>query len=560
MKCYKCESENIPDATHCASCGEPLITKPDQLTSDDYMVDENTSAQDNKPVFLPKQDVPDIKTPGEERTEGYPNAVVTELSGEKKDGKKLRIAVTAVILVLAVVAGLGFMFRNKILKQINPERYLQVSLGRTFSDKKYSKLIDLGKYEKKPVKCDLSVDYEGTGGELSVMYDPSGEKALFEGTLDDGTTVYDDNLLYITRELIAISIPEVITEAKFLTIDPSTFADDLKEMGIEEMPPETFEKALNLFFGKTENGETDMDEVAEYYREAKFLEEYADFSQGETVSEKINGETYKLTEMRYEISEKDADQYLRDFLENYEKGFLDGMETAYQGYDLEAASQEQVEDAFDRFDGLHIKGDIVITYYIDSNDYVRKIVVDEFELTMDGEEENLGIEFEMLLGGKKNPTDDISVTLQFSASGEKVELGMNWEETFEDGVFEGKLEFVADADGNSDDMDVTLEIEWDTKDKKGENFKADLSLDGEYGVVMEVTGTLIDDKTSTAFTDGELSISEIDTKGVLIEFEFSISIIDPKDISIDLDDSMPLLDYYEQQSNATVETVSRSES
>jgi hypothetical protein len=556
MICSKCAFDNLPDATQCESCGESLIAKlADQENSGEVVTGNEAAEQEVKPVFLPVENVIEGRSTVEEKVEGYPGAVVSDLSGQKKTGKSIRFMVTVFIIVLAVIAGLGFMFRNKILKQISPERYLQVSLSRTFSDKNHAKLLDMSKFDKKPVKYEISVEAEGVGAEGSLMYDAKGEKALFEAVLDDGTTVYDDNLLYISREVIAISIPELLTESDFLTIDPATFAEDIKDLGVAEaIPKEYMDQALDMFFGKSVNGETNTDEIAEYYREAKFFEEYAEFSQGKSITEKINGESYKLDAMCYKITEEKANEYLQDLLEGYKQGLLDGMGSMYQ------EDQASIDSAFEMFDSFRIKGDIVITYYVDGNDYVRKIVMDEFELAMEGEEVTIAIEFEMLLGGKKNPTDNISAILTLSADGEEVELGMNWEESLEKDVFQGELEFFVEGNGNTEDMGATIEIEWDTKDTKGENFKAELTIDGADGVSIEVIGTLVDGKKSTTFTDGELIINDGYSDEIVVEFEYSISIIDAKDITVDLDDSMPLMEYVEEQNSEVAYATTSSAS
>lgn len=548
MNCSKCEYDNLPDATQCESCGEPLIdTVADQENSGESVPDIETAEQEAKPVFLPVGNAPQVESIGDGKVAGYPNTYIPDHSGRKMFGKSFRITVTVIVLAFALIAGLGFMFRNKILKTISPERYLQVSLSRTFSDKKYSKMLDTSKYDQKPVKFELSVGSEGVGAEASVMYDAKGEKALFEAVLDDGTTVYDDNILYISRELIAFSIPEIVTETTFLTIDPATFEQDLKDLGVEgSLPPDYMDNALDLFFGKTENGETDMDKVAQYYREAQFLEKYAEFSEGETVTEEIDGETYKLDTMCYEITEDNANEYLQAFFDNYKQGFMDGMGLTNQGYDAEA-SQEQMDAAFEVFDNIRIDGDIVITYYVDSNDYVRKIVVDEFELTFSEQEGTFSIEFEMLLGGKKNPTDNIEAVLTLGSGGEEVDMCMNWDESFEDGVFQGELELFFEGNNTEEMGSATIEIEWDTNETKDENFKAELTLPDSGGYSIEIIGTLVDGKTSTTFSDGELIINDGYSDEIVIDFEYSITIIDPKDISIDLDDSMSLVDYVEQQ-------------
>jgi hypothetical protein len=563
MKCSKCDYDNLPEETYCESCGEPLldnisdnkITGPnetvpdtsDQVSSEPEAVpevsDQINTELESLPVFLPVGAVPQVESKEDQNVDDRMNTSAPEVPVKKKTGSSIWITVTVIILAIALIAMLGVVFRYKILKIFSPERYLQVALGRTFSDKNYSKMIDMSKYDNKPVEYEISVETEGVGGEVSVMYDAKAEKALIEALFDDGTNVHDGNLLYISRKLIAISIPDLLTETEFLTIDPETFEDDLEELGVEESFPTDFlDKSLDMFFGKSENETMNKDEAAEYYREAKFLEEYADFSQGKTVTEKINGKNYKLDTMSYEISEEDANQYLQDMFDNYKQGVMDGMESLYQGYDLEG-NQDQMEAAFDVFDDIRISGDVVITYYVDSNDYVRKIVVNEFEMTLSGEEGKFAIEFEMLLGGKKNPSDNISSVLALIVDGEKVELVMNWEESLESGVFKGELELFIEGTRNDEDTGMTIEIEWDTKDTKGENFKAEFSIEGQEGVGIEVTGTLVDSKTSTAFTDGELILYDGYSNEIVVEFECSISIIDPKEISIDIDDSMSLLEY-----------------
>lgn len=89
-------------------------------------------------------------------------------------------------------------------------------------------------------------------------------------------------------------------------------------------------------------------------------------------------------------------------------------------------------------------------------------------------------------------------------------------------------------------------MEWDTKDKMGDNFEAVLSFGGENGFVIEVTGALADGKSETTFKDGKLRIDDGYSENNIIDFECSISMLDPKDISIDLEDSMSLFDYIEK--------------
>ena len=541
MKCSKCEFDNLPDAKICTACGETLMVAT---------AEQVTSGQETQPVFLPVGSVVESGSTSDVEGSTQQSDMVPEISGKKTFGKSFRVAVTVMILVFAVICSLGFMFRNKILKQINPESYLQVSLSRTFLDNKNAKILDMSKYDDKAVKHEFSVEADGTEAELSVMYDAKGEKALFEGMINDGYEEYDDNLLYISREMFAFSVPELLTDVDVITIDPATFGEELAELGVEPtLSEDYFDYLLDSFFGKSGNEGPNMEEFADYYREAKYLEEIGVFSEGKTVTEKINGTSYKLDTMIYVISEESSNQYLTDFLAGYKQGVMNVTESVYQGYEVEE-TRAAMESSLEVFDSFHIKGDIKITYYVDGNDYVRKILVEDFVVAMEGEDVEVTIGYEMLLGGKKHPTDNISAIITLSADGEEIEMGMTWEESFDKGVFEGELELYFEGDETSDKMGMTIEIEWDTLDKKGDNFKAELTADADDEFYIKLTGRLVDSKKSTSFSDGELTISDPYSDETVFEFDYSITMIDPKDITIDLDDSMPLMEYMEQQGTA----------
>ncbi|GEM_PF-2602851 len=532
MICPKCQFENLPEAIQCESCGEELnhLHPENNETVEPVAVEE---------VF--KEDTDRLADAGSNDEHSQEDA---DTSAKKKSGNRVIWTIAALGVLIAVLLGLGIVFRNKILKIVNPERYLQVSLGRTFSDKVGSKIFDMSKYTDQAAEYAFSVEAEEVGGEMSVMYSAKDEKALFEMSFDDGMDIYDDIFMYVSREVIAVNIPDMLDDVEVLTIDPETFEDDFKALGLEETLPEDYiENLLDLFFAKSADGGKDSEELAEYYREAKYMEEYADFSKGKTVTERIGGETYRLATMSYVIPEDAANEYLQDVLDSYKQGLIDGMGSMYQDYEFQE-SQDAVDEAFETFKDIYIKGDIVITYYIDGNDYVRKITMDEVELCMAGEEGALSIEFEMLLSGEKNPADKVAAILTLGVDGEEAELGINWEQSFENGVLKREIEFFVEVE-REEEASIVFEMEWDTKDNKGDNFEAVLST-GDDGFAIEISGALKDDKSETTFTDGQLRIEDGYSEGIVIDFEFSISKIDPKDISMDLEDSVPFFEYIEK--------------
>jgi len=532
MICPKCQFENLPEAIQCESCGEELnhLHPENNETVEPVAVEE---------VF--KEDTDRLADAGSNDEHSQEDA---DTSAKKKSGNRVIWTIAALGVLIAVLLGLGIVFRNKILKIVNLERYLQMSLGRTFSDKLDSKVFDMSKYTDQAAEYAFSVEAEEVGGEMSVMYSAKDEKALFEMSFDDGMDIYDDIFMYVSREVIAVNIPDMLDDVEVLTIDPETFEDDFKALGLEETLPEDYiENLLDLFFAKSADGGKDSEELAEYYREAKYMEEYADFSKGKTVTERIGGETYRLATMSYVIPEDAANEYLQDVLDSYKQGLIDGMGSMYQDYEFQE-SQDAVDEAFETFKDIYIKGDIVITYYIDGNDYVRKITMDEVELCMAGEEGALSIEFEMLLSGEKNPADKVAAILTLGVDGEEAELGINWEQSFENGVLKREIEFFVEVE-REEEASIVFEMEWDTKDNKGDNFEAVLST-GDDGFAIEISGALKDDKSETTFTDGQLRIEDGYSEGIVIDFEFSISKIDPKDISMDLEDSVPFFEYIEK--------------
>lgn len=534
MICPKCQFENLPEAIQCESCGEELnhLHPENNETVEPVAVEE---------VF--KEDTDRLADAGSNDEHSQEDA---DTSAKKKSGNRVIWTIAALGVLIAVLLGLGIVFRNKILKIVNPERYLQVSLGRTFSDKVGSKIFDMSKYTDQAAEYAFSVEAEEVGGELSVLYSAKDEKALFELSLDAGTDVYDDIFMYISREVIAVKIPDLLDDVEVLTIDPETFEDDFEALGLAETLPEDYiENLLDLFFAKSADGGKDSEELAEYYREAKYMEEYADFSKGKTVTERIGGKTYKLATMSYVISEEAANDYFRDALESYKQGFIDSMGSMYQEADYEV-TQDAVDEVFEIFEGIYIEGDVVITYYIDGSDYVRKITMDEVEIGMHGEDELISFEFEMLLSGKTNPCDKATAVLTMGVDGEEADLGINWEQSFEKGVFNREIEFFVGVEGEEEEV-IVFEMEWDTKDNKGDNFEALLTLgDGDYGSSIEITGVLKDGKSETTFKDGQIRLDDGYNEDVVIDFEFSISKIDPKDIYMDLEDSVPFFEYIDK--------------
>jgi hypothetical protein len=550
MNCEKCGSENLPEATYCEACGTPFNS-------------ETVSHQDPL-VFVPV-DAPRNNPSPESDLNGDTDSGVTEPSetGEEKspelsssNGSKQSFWKTAIIIaiIVAVIGGLGFVFRNRIIKQLSPEKYLQMSIAKSFSTSNIDDVIDWSKYEDKAVEHSFTIDAEELEIDGSMQYDPNGEQALLEMMFDiaspemiDGPTA-EEMIIYISPELIALSSPSVFSEEAFVTMNPKTFADEMEAKGYEGSEYlKDLEEWIHIFFGQEpeseDDGEPEEDFNWDYWRNAEFLEENAEFSQEGTVEKKINGKTYRLDVMRYTLSAEAANNMMQSSIEGFWEEYLAAAEEIYGSLEPDMIDEMQAEIQ-EVIDNLFIKEDVVFTFYIDWDGNIRKMTIEDLEFAYKGETETIVLEFEIAFGGRSSPADNISAEITIWLDSEEVSIRYDWDESFDDGVYQAEMNLSVGQDDY--DIDIEYSAEWDSRKSKGDNLEIELVLNsGEESIFFEFSGTLTDSKKSTILENATLKMSDNYKEYFSIDMEYSIEIIDPEDISIDIDETTPLLEYIE---------------
>jgi len=554
MNCGKCGQDNKPNALYCEKCGAELEVRsprPVLLTEDG-----------TKPVFVPMAfsdtqsaaeqlnvSVNNDPSPKNSRTEELRPLPKSRTS---KSHKKLWIVLTVIVIVLALVGGLGFAFRMDIIRMVAPEKYLQLSLVRTLTGSKSeeSKILDLSKYSDKAVSHEFSVDTDQGSAEGTLMYDSESEQALLDISASAEGTEYNDNQLYISPDLIAFSMPDLITDTDYLTIDPATFAADCKEMGWNEYTSSLdLEGFIQTLFGKSEAKDTDSQLTSKITDLCSTLSKSAVFSADGSVEEEIGGKKITLDEMTYTFPQKDINYFYQDCLAIYKKEFINTMDQSVAG-GLPQETQEKLDEVFDGLISIKIRDDLVIHYYIDKDGYTRKISTEDFEIYNDSADADASntvtFGFEMVFGGAVHPVDKLEGILRTESEGVTGEADFTYETTYINDIYKSTASVVVIEDTDeTPKSSISADIEWDTKDTKGENLSIDLELEDYTGGSSSfvITGNLTDDDKSTSLSDAVIEITDADGNTTAIDFSYKITIIDPSEISIDTSDSMSLFEY-----------------
>ena len=552
MYCSKCGYANKTEALYCEKCGEELT--PIGLNPASF--NRESEQQIFKPIFLPAPDPsgdsPATTVPGTAAPAGI-EPLFAAAPAKKKSHRMLWIILASIFLVLVIAGGMCFAFRMQIMKTAAPKQYLQASLARTLSgaQSEAPDILDLSKYAGQAVSHDFTVDADEGSLEGSLKYDAKNEKALYDVSVDIDGTSYKNNQLYISPDLVAASLPDLIKDADCLTVNPKTLADDWAAKGWDDqnMPLSDLEKYIHMFFGKNTDSkdETETAVDADTLKESKALwknlNDSAVFSSDGSSEEKIRGEEVRLDMMSYTIPEDDANDFLqgcisliKDQVRKQEARIADSMPAA----DYE----DQINTAFDELESLEVRDDVVVHFYIDSSGYVRKISTEDVTLTIENADSDSDIGFSVEFGSGTRPTDDMYAVITADSDGSTSGAALDCKSSFKDGVYANKIKLILTSDDDSE-TSLSLNIKWDKAKTSGDNLAVRIKGESDDGSFLDLTvsGLLKDDKKSTSLTDAALEVSSGSEDTAKVDFSYSISIIDPSEITIDTDNSTPLLEY-----------------
>ena len=144
----------------------------------------------------------------------------------------------------------------------------------------------------------------------------------------------------------------------------------------------------------------------------------------------------------------------------------------------------------------------------------------------------------------KDGTDYTSSEISVDTGSGKETLGIETEFSYKDGVYTYSVDMEPTGEGSDSDSKVTFDLEWDTKDKKGENFSAVIAEDSSYSSSeMSLTGNLVEDKSKISLSDATIEITNGSDTAFSADVTYSLSKIDASEITVDTSDSTPILSY-----------------
>lgn len=526
MFCTKCGSDNLEEAKFCRNCSEPLTEMPEEMAKPIF-----------KPLSEPVNGQSESETTSTQHTAAASMPLTPVVRPKKKSHKAAIIVLASVLLVLAVVGTAGFLLRNQIMKAVMPEQYLQMSIARTaaLSQNGAGKMLDFSKYATGAVKHEFTFEmddeYNAYSLEGNYMYDAASEKALLDVSIESDGISLNDNILYISRDQIALSIPSQITDTDFLTIDPADFNEEWTDNGYDDLAEiPDLQELINTFFGKNEDGTaiSASDMKKDFL---KYLADDAEFSTAGMVTESIGGVDRKLDVMTYTIPKSDANDAYQDFL----TGIEDKLAKAADMYASD--SSLDVSEAFAEMEKLEIRNDIKITFYIDQDGYINRIEINDFEIASEEDSVDIGLVMDIW---NKSGTTYTSAELSMDTGSETASTVFDSESSFKDGVYAYTCKIRSDEA----DTEITVDFEWDTKDKKGENLNLvfeESTSDNDYGATL--TGTLVEGKSELSLSDATLTMTTDSEQAAAFDFSYSLSKIDASEITADTSDSTPLLSY-----------------
>lgn len=500
MFCDTCGNNNLTDAQFCKNCGRPIAR--------DISHEPSFQKDENHTTVLTSEDTPEIFSQVHhtnsdnwmndpvQYTPADPRTMKTKSKTNGKSKKKVWITLTCVLLSLILLGSLGFVFRLKILKMISPEKYLQLVMVRTLSlaEKEQASILNLNKYDGNMVSQVFSFEVDEMNIDGSLTYDSDKDESLIDVSVDDGTNTYEDNQLYLSPSTIAIAIPDVVADTDYLTLDMGNIKSVLTERQIDKV-----------------------------------------FSVDQPVDEKIGGQSMHLNMMTYTFSESDINDYCNNYIETFKDAFSnpDVQDTNYTG---------NMDYFFEVLNNIDVKDDVEIHLYIDKNDYIRKIVLDN--LTVSGDNFDATCDMEVLFEGTHNPTDTISILISSECGGETYEIDLNREENYNDGIYSEVIELEASGSRFVESFTLSADVKWDKNKESGENLELQMNGGTENNTnYANLTGTLIDSNEETYIDNAILVITDSYGSEKTISFDTSIKNISKADISFDSNDSIPLMEY-----------------
>ena len=329
-----------------------------------------------------------------------------------------------VVLALCVwLFGLGGY--RTVLKAVSPQRYLEGALAKSSLQmaESFGVLPDFGRFSGLPNAVDLTVrtDQETSnmlGARVTVQYglkqDVENNRMLFELSGGAGPISIRDNKLYISPELLALSVPAFFSRAEYITVRPEDFAEEWNDsfLGKDYPLPQELED-WNQADRQQRMGEMQERLMARF---KELLAQEGDlyiFADEGYITQDVGDVSARLSVMSYTLHHQEANRFYGEFIQLYKElvqEMFEGYAPLYSGTDY----RKTLDEMFQVYEGLSLTEDVVVRFYVDKEQVLRRAelhcpgvrLVDSY-----GDETTMSFEGDVDLNGVGNPYDTVKCSL-----------------------------------------------------------------------------------------------------------------------------------------------------
>ncbi|MCL2578563.1 MAG: hypothetical protein FWE32_00855 [Oscillospiraceae bacterium] len=563
----------IPEQTE---SGEPGATPP---PVDEAQPAEQASeaAEQTTPEVLAAEQTDE---PAEQPASTPPeNAPAGNSPPPQKSKTPIIIAAAAALIVVVVAV---FMFSGDrtspgeiggVSRAGDPERYLALAMELSGLDAQGSYAqsmlefspFDLDRFGGGPVehRFALRIDelYDAWGpselmgahGELRLGINEGMGSALLGLDVGMGGFAFNNNQIYLSSDLVALSVPDLYTRHEFVSFNPQTVLRDLagseigEMLGITQADLAEVEAIMPII--------TSLGELFNLSAMESFMDEYyqmifemsdklmtGDFLDEGDVEITVDGRTFTAAKLGYHIPEDVMAEFMSEFMEMYinlMRDYMGGFIELVAEMDPWLTADMIWDEMFGAMDAIRFPGGITHFAYVDlETNLVRRMDIPNMTIFVDDGWGGETVEMDMIIEmrGERRVYDEIHYLIVMSDGYDEFDFEILMQ-TPPGGPYLFTMEMDMGADGRG-----SFDMGFDPsagEDNIWLNFTfADDWSDGEFGLV----GTVVDESDSFTIENGRMTMSEGGNRVFAIGFEYGLRSVSAEDVQIDRDAAVSIFD------------------
>jgi len=487
--------------------------------------------------------------------------------------KKINTRIIAVLIAVLVIAGSMSLFSGcgpsapaGASRASAPEQFLQESIERSGLDAQGGFMqaqmnfspFDFERFSGVPVEHSFSFtvdefsefsDAVGFNAALKFLMDREAGNYLLNMDAGMGGFAFRNNRLFISEDMVALSVPDLYARHTYLYVNPATFIRELNDSEFREMLPidlsqAEFNMALGMINAYAEmlSGMFDMDALMEsedFQRMMEMSDELlmytGDFLDEGDMEITVGDATYNVAKLGYYIPEEAMDEFMSEFMAVYVnllRDYMGGFFDLIAQLDPTMSADDIWDEMFDVMDSIRFPGGLTVFYYVDlETGLVRRSSLPDMTMFIDdgwrGVESTVDLIMEYR--GERQVWDVTYyfITMTEGRTGETAEIEIRM--YMPDG---GPHIFYMEMDMGRDGT-MVFDMGYDPGEDEDNiwflmNFRSLWT-----NVAVEMRGNAAATAEKFVINDGKMTVREARNTLMSVDFEYGLREVSPEDVTID---------------------------